>query len=343
MNFNRDAQKSNKKAQRFAQRLFISAAFVASLIGGWQQTAMAGNNDKLVKDTDRLVSAVQNNLTMQGKWPPPAGSSEMQLCSALQLFVQEVKRGNGQNIQGSAFTVDSLISSVGAPDVMTRWINIKNQIGLNTGFNSGFNNGYNPGFNSNFNSGFNPEFNRGFNPGANSGFNSGFNPNFNSGFNPGFNSGFSPSFNSGFNPNFNPNLNSNFNRNFNGNNNGGSSDVSGSVRDLNDSLKDFISFSQKSMGSGGFTSGNSNAIFAMANALQMLQMTVKSSGNSLARANNFSQQQMQLQQIVAAFTHFEPLLLQAGPSAQNSMRYSQVKNQLSILQNAVYMNAGRMR
>ncbi len=335
MNFNRDAKNSNKKAQRLAQRLFISATFAATLICGWQQIAMAGNNDNLVKETDRLVNAVQNNLTMQGKWPPPAGSSEMQLCSALQLFVQEVKRGNGQNLQASAFSVDSLIPSVAAPDVMSRWINIKNQIGLNTGFNSGFNNGYNPGLNSGFNSGFNP----GFNPNINSGFN----PEFNRGYNPGVNSGFNSGFNPGFNPNFNSGFNPNFNRNFNGNSNVGSADVSGNVRDLNDSLKDFISFSQKSMGSGGFNSGNSSAVFAMANALQMLQMTVKSSGNSLSRANNFSQQQVQLQQIVAAFTHFEPLFLQAGPSAQNSMRYSQVKNQLSILQNAVYMNAGRMR
>jgi hypothetical protein len=81
-------------------------------------------NDNLQRDTDQLVRSVQTALTLQGKWPPPVGSQEMQLCTALQAFSQDVKRApsssnnnqyqNGQfgnpqlaGLQASAASVDS--------------------------------------------------------------------------------------------------------------------------------------------------------------------------------------------------------------------------------------------
>ena len=108
-------------------------------------------------------------------------------------------------------------------------------------------------------------------------------------------------------------------------------------------MRDFSSFSQKSLGSGGFNAGNPSAIFAMANALQQLQSTVKSAGNSLARSNSYGQQQMQVQVMAAAFNNFETQFNQAGPSGPVQMRYGQLKQQFSILQQSVLMNSGRMR
>ncbi|MDP3510868.1 MAG: hypothetical protein Q8T09_23070 [Candidatus Melainabacteria bacterium] len=325
----------------------------------------AGGNDSLQRDTDQLVRSVQTALTLQGKWPPPVGSQEMQLCTALQAFSQDVKRAprssnnnqyqSGQfgdpqfaSLQASAASVDSFIGlASNSPDVPSRWMNIKNEIGFFSGnpygspYGSPYSNHYgnpnaNPygnsyhqglvnqaGIHSGFHHGFNPAFNPGFN--GNTGFN---------GSNFGTNSFGSSS--SGFN---NPGFNNNFGNQFANT----SLNVSGRVSDLNNAMRDFSSFSQKSLGSGGFNAGNPSAIFAMANALQQLQSTVKSAGNSLARSNSYGQQQMQVQLMATAFNNFETQFNQAGPNAAVQMRYGQLKQQFSILQHSVLMNSGRMR
>ncbi len=148
--------------------------------------AQAGGSGSLQRDTDQLVRSVQTGLTLQGKWPPPVGSPEMQLCTALQAFTQEVKRApnssnnnqyqNGQfgnpqfaGLQASAANVDSLIGlASNSPDVASRWMSIKNQIGSFGGnpYANPYGNTYaNPYYQGSVNqAGFNPAFNNGFNP-----------------------------------------------------------------------------------------------------------------------------------------------------------------------------------
>lgn len=333
----------------------VTRALALLVVSAMQLPAWAGNNDRLQRESDQLVRSVQNALTIQGKWPPPAGSQEMQLCSALQLFTQEVKRSPdfssnrnnnnfseaqmaAQRLQASAGSVDGLIGVTSSnADVMQRWMSVKNELAAATGgaygnpyFQGGINQNYNPGFNPGFNSGFNP----GFNPGFNGGFNPGFNPGFNTNLNTGLNSPFNPALNPYGNPYNNPYGN--------GNNFGGSQNVSGIVRDLNDSLRDFSNFAQKALRSGGFNANPAN-IFAMGNSLQQLQATVKNAGNSLTRGNNMAQQQMALSQMSTAFATFDTQLNQAGPNPIVLSRYAQVKNQFAAVQQAVVMNAGRMR
>ena len=319
----------------------------------------AGGSDSLQRDTDQLVRSVQTTLTLQGKWPPPVGSQEMQLCTALQAFSQDVKRApsnsnnsqyqNGQfgnpqyaSLQASAASVDSFIGLVSnSPDVPSRWMNIKNEIGYFGGNPYGYPNANpygNPSINSNINPYGNPYYQGSVN---HSGFHHGFNPAFNPAFNGnnGFNNFGTNSFgssSSGFN---NPGFNNNFGNQFANT----SVNVSGRVSDLNNAMRDFSSFAQKSVGSGGFNANNPSAIFAMANALQQLQSTVKTAGNSLARSNSFGQQQMQVQLMATAFSNFETQFNQAGPNATVQMRYGRLKQQFSILQHSVLMNSGRMR
>ncbi len=346
--------KANRKVVRSLIVLLAAAIVPIS-------AAQAGGSGNLQRDTDQLVRSVQTGLTLQGKWPPPVGSPEMQLCTALQAFSQEVKRApnssnnnqyqNGQfgnpqmaGLQASAANVDSYIGLAGnSPDVAARWMSIKNQIGSFSGnaygnpYANPYGNpyyqgsvnqaGFNPGFNPAFNNGFNPAFNPALNPGFNS--NTGFNGN-----NFGTNSFGSSS--NGFN---NPGFNNNFGNQYANT----SVNVSGRVSDLNNAMRDFSSFSQKSLGSGGFNAGNPSAIFAMANSLQQLQSTVKSAGSSLARSNSYGQQQMQVQLMATAFNNFDTQFNQAGPNAAVQMRYGQLKQQFSILQHSVLMNSGRMR
>lgn len=336
--------------RRSALALIVIALFQAPAV-------QAGGSDSLQRDTDQLVRSVQTALTLQGKWPPPVGSQEMQLCTALQAFSQDVKRApnnsnnnryqNGQfgnpqfaSLQASAASVDNFIGLVSnSPDVPSRWMNIKNEIGYFGGNPYGYPN-------ANVNPYGNPYYQGAINQ---SGMNAGFQPGFPQGFNPAFNPAFNGnnSFNnfgtnsfgsssSGFN---NPGFNNNFGNQFANT----SVNVSGRVSDLNNAMRDFSSFAQKSVGSGGFNAGNPSAIFAMANALQQLQSTVKNAGNSLARSNSFGQQQMQVQLMATAFSNFETQFNQAGPNAAVQMRYGQLKQQFSILQQSVLMNSGRMR
>ncbi|CAN5153094.1 hypothetical protein BH11CYA1_BH11CYA1_16870 [soil metagenome] len=346
-------QTRNCRVSKTFARLFSRVSLVLALAAMLQLSTLASQargGDQLQRDTDQLVSSVQTSLTMQGKWPPPVGSQEMQLCTALQAFSQEVKRtsnlsGNNPQLAGlqaSAAGVDSYIGlAASSPDVASRWMSIKNQLGSfggsfgnlsgnpygNPYYQGSVNQGFNPGFNPAFNQGFNPTFNQGFNPAINPAFNSGFN-------NFGTNS-FGTNI-SGFN---NPGFNNNFGNQYSST----SVNVSSHVSDLNNAMRDFSNFSQKSLGSGGFNAGNPSAIFAMANALQQLQSTVKSAGNSLSRSNSFGQQQMQVQQMAAVFSNFEAQFNQAGPSAPVQMRYAQLKQQFAVLQQAVFMNAGRLR
>ncbi len=337
------------------------ALFVIALLQ--TPAVQAGGNDSLQRDTDQLVRSVQTALTLQGKWPPPVGSQEMQLCTALQAFSQDVKRApnnsnnnqyqNGQfgnppfaSLQASAASVDNFIGlASNSPDVPSRWMNIKNEIGYFGGNPSGnpYGNPYaNPYGNPNANPYGNPYYQAGVNQsGIHSGFHHGFNPAFNPAFNGNnsFNNFGTNSFgssSSGFN---NPGFNNNFGNQFANT----SLNVSGRVSDLNNAMRDFSSFAQKSVASGGFNASNPSAIFAMANALQQLQSTVKSAGNSLARSNSFGQQQMQVQLMATAFSNFETQFNQAGPNAAVQMRYGQLKQQFSILQHSVFMNSGRMR
>lgn len=338
------------------RRLNFRAALILLVIALLQAPAVqAGGNDNLQRDTDQLVRSVQTALTLQGKWPPPVGSQEMQLCTALQAFSQDVKRApsssnnnqyqNGQfgnpqfaSQQASAASVDSFIGlASNSPDVPSRWMNIKNEIGFFSGNPYGNPNG-NPYGNPYANPYGNPYYQGLVNQsGIHSGFHHGFNPAFNPGFN-GNNFG-TNSFGSSSNGFNNPGFNNNFGNQYANT----SLNVSGRVSDLNNAMRDFSSFSQKSLGSGGFNAGNPSAIFAMANALQQLQSTVKSAGNSLARSNSYGQQQMQVQLMATAFNNFETQFNQAGPSAAVQMRYGQLKQQFSVLQHSVLMNSGRMR
>lgn len=336
----------------FLVSLVLAAAIAASSLSA----AQAGGSGKLESDSRQLVNAVQQSLTMQGKWPPPAGSQEMQLCTALQLFTQEVKNSPNlssgsqsassqnqmamQRLQASAASVDGLIGAAGSSaEVSQRWFSIKNELAalsantfaVNPYMNNGFNSGINPGFNSGFNPGFNPGFNSGFNPSFNSGFKPGFNP----GFNANFANGFNPAMNQEIknNPYFNPNAMPGANPYYNpyaGSNSAGN--LSSAFNQFADSVQDFTAFAQKNIQSFGAFRSNPNQVFAAATALQSLQQTAKAASRSVSRANNYGVAQMEFQQVSNALQQYEQAFNQTQPAPQLQMRYSKLKMSFASLQ-----------
>lgn len=135
---------SRALSRRIATIAMVASATVASIATATLPSG-AANGDQLDRQTTDFVGSVQNFLTAQGKWPPPAGSPEMQLCSALQNFTQEVKRApdissssniggsqqrlSVQRLSSSAQQVEASLSPL-APnaDVSSRWMSIKSQI-----------------------------------------------------------------------------------------------------------------------------------------------------------------------------------------------------------------------
>jgi len=109
---------------------------------------------RIERGVDQLVPAVQVFLTRQGKWPPPAMGPEMQLCSQLQAFQQQVRQfGRDSNsrrqfdilqpqimqLQASGAGIERMLGVVGAtPDVVSRWWGIRNDlVSLNQLFYAG--------------------------------------------------------------------------------------------------------------------------------------------------------------------------------------------------------------
>lgn len=327
------------KAGLLSTSLFLLPALSAG------QSAIAASGDQLDRQTTDLVKSVQTALTMQGKWPPPAGSPEMQLCSALQAFTQEVKRapdlsamnrGNAsgqqmaaQRLSASAAQVDSLIGSVaGSADVSSRWFTIKNQINAASGYVYGAVPGVwpgNPVINPNiYTPGLSPEM---YNPAINPGM-------YNPGLNPGI---YNPVLNPGaYNPAYNPN-------GYYPGTSGQPANLNSYVSSLDSELRSFSSYLQKSLMQGGFANSNQNNLFALTAALQNLQSTVKASGNSIANSRNLAQQQQGLQQISLSLSQFEQQFNAAQPNAMVNARYMQFKNSFTALQQAVFGNGMLMR
>lgn len=333
-------------------KFLISLLLSATIANAGLSAAQAGGSGKLESDSRQLVNAVQQSLTMQGKWPPPAGSQEMQLCTALQLFTQEVKNSPNlssgsqsassqnqmamQRLQASAASVDGLIGAAGSSaEVSQRWFSIKNELAalsantfaVNPYMNNGFNQGINPNFNPNFNSGFNPGFRPGFNPGFNSGFNPGFNSNFTNGFNPAMNQEIKN--NPYFNPNAMPGTNPYYNP-YAGSNSAGN--LSSAFSQFADAVQDFTGFAQKNIQSFGAFGTNPNQVFAAATALQSLQQAAKAASRSVSRANNYGVAQMEFQQVSNALQQYEQAFNQTQPAPQLQMRYSKLKMSFASLQ-----------
>ena len=307
-----------RKVSRMTRGLVsVALAFGVMLIGTISAPADARGSN-LSRQTDDLVKAVQNALMSQGKWPPPAGSNEMQLCTALQYFSQQAKNApdlNGgnlnnnemmamQSLASSASQVDAYIGTVGfSSDVSSRWINIKGQIGNGMGFGGFGNNGFG-------------QFNRGYNP-----YNYNSNSNYNSGFNPGFNP---------------YNSNNNNNRGIFGSRNNGVN-LDSYVNNLNSDMRDFSNLCQKSAMSGGFA--NAGAMFGLTTSLQNLQNAVKRNGRGIADSNNVGQQQNNLNQLSFAVSQFEQQFQTAQPNPMLSARWMQFKTTLNSLQQAVFNNS----
>lgn len=104
--------------------------------------------------TNQLVNGVQTFLSRQGKWPPPAMSPEMQLCSQLQSFQRQVSQFSRDSnsrqsytvlqpqimqLQSSGGNIERMLGVIGAtPDVVSQWWTIRNDlIGLNQIFYAG--------------------------------------------------------------------------------------------------------------------------------------------------------------------------------------------------------------
>lgn len=95
---------------------------------------------------DRMIQQTANYLQMAGKWPPPQGTPQMQLCQELQFFQQQLRRfgdsaaaqtpypvlqNEVQQLSTSSGNIDRLLFQSNAPgEINGRWNELRQQLNV---------------------------------------------------------------------------------------------------------------------------------------------------------------------------------------------------------------------
>lgn len=95
---------------------------------------------------DRMIQQTAHYLQMSGKWPPPQGTAEMQLCQELQYFQQQLRRfgdsaaaqtpypvlqNEVQQLSTSSSNIDRLLFQSNAPGELNgRWNELRQQLSV---------------------------------------------------------------------------------------------------------------------------------------------------------------------------------------------------------------------
>ena len=279
------------------------------------------------RDTQQLINAVQAAFQSQGKWPPAPDAPEMQLCQAIQLFQQQVRRlkqlsdGNqsyatlqaqGNQVLASANTVRAYLGSLVAfPQVSTSWTAVANDMNSLPSLvqAAAYSNGqgeypYQP----------NP-----YRPNPIGGDIAG-------GIGGGIAGGIISSiFGGGVNPNFGGN--SSFS--------GASNPYTNSLRQLDKDTQSFVAVATRFFQATGRLTGSTagtDGQFAL--ALQNFQSVIK---NSLRSTGNIpGQRQGQVQQLQMAGSGVEQYINELGAPVNVTSAWMQVRNDLGAVSQNVY-------
>lgn len=122
--------------QNYADRQNISASGTNHL-----QSAVLSSLNGADSQTERFVKELSGFLQVKGLWPPPANSTEMQLCQNLQSFQLGLRKfrsdlqanvsytilqGELQQLGASSQTVDRLLAQASVPtDIVARWNEVR--------------------------------------------------------------------------------------------------------------------------------------------------------------------------------------------------------------------------